>query len=120
MCVHMHKCVSVDSVSSKMKTKQHSTHTHTAHLEVRALQLQGTYSLNTLVLHVLGQCWLFVWLLFYHKGAIAPLYILWGWHELASITPIRSENLRFCDNSSIWNPSSRKGTYGQNMGVLKK
>ena len=53
----------------------------------------------------------------YHKGAIAPLYI--GW--LASIAPIHSENPRFRGNRhSIQNSSSRKGTYGQNMGVLKK
>ena len=41
-------------------------------------------------------------------------------HGLASSTPIHSENQRFRGNRhSLWNLSSRKGTYGQNMGVLK-
>ena len=40
-----------------------------------------------------------------------------GWHRLASIAPIHSENPRFRGNRhSIRNPSSQKGTYGQNMG----
>ena len=53
----------------------------------------------------------------YHKGTIAPLYTDWP----CSITPIHSENQRFRGNRhSLWNLSSRKGTYGQNMGVLKK
>ena len=55
----------------------------------------------------------------YHKGAIAPLYIGIV-HGLASIAPIHLENPRFRGNRhSIRNPSSQKGTYGQNMGVLK-
>ena len=65
------------------------------------------------VVHTLWECST------YHKGALAPLYI--GSCGLASIAPIHSENPRFRGNRhSIRNPSTQKGTYGQNMGVLKK
>ena len=55
----------------------------------------------------------------YHKGAIAPLYIGMvrvGQHRSHTFGKPRFRGNRY----SIRNPSSRKGTYGQNMGVLKK
>ena len=51
-----------------------------------------------------------------HKGAIAPLYI-----GIVRVGQHRSENPHFRGNThSFRNPSSQKGTNGQNMGVLIK
>ena len=55
----------------------------------------------------------------YHKGAVAPLYI--GIVRVGQHCSHTFGNPCFRGNThTIRNPSSRKGTYGQNMGVLKK